>query len=275
MARCGKGGRAGKLPGWGVALGLGSLPGLALAQVPITMNGVPEQVIPQVLDVGLGAFAIIPGTGVPSTPGGGETGGGGGTATEAGSSTALDLMSSRSWGEAASAAATSVGVNPSALAATCLMESSCQNVSASSGSSIRGAFQMLDSTFEDGLTKAVSYNASLEGTVARGVDGSMDPANQAVSAAAVLRSTAEALQAAGISNPTVLDVRGGYNFGSAYTVALAQASNDQLMNSVLTSYTASQLSSNGISSTTTVGEWRTSVASKIGDAAYQSVLLSN
>ncbi|CAM4045688.1 putative cytosolic protein (plasmid) [Roseomonas mucosa] len=260
----------------GVALVITGPAGVALAQSgTVTMNGVPEQVIPRVLEIGLGSFSITPSQGTASTTGSGSSDGGSGSgdATAAGSSTALDVMTSRSWGTAASEAATSLGVNPSALAATCLVESGCQNVSASSGSSIRGAFQMLDSTFESGLTQAVSYNASLAGTVERGVDGSMDPANQAISAAALLRSYAEKLQAAGISNPTVLDVRGGYNFGTAYTVKLAQADSSDLMSNVLSSYSASQLSSNGITSTTTVGQWRASVAAKMGDAAYQSVLI--
>lgn len=264
-----------ELPAWGLALSLGALPALALAQAgPITMNGVPEQVIPRVFDVGLGSFTIVPGTGVPNTTAGGGTGGTGetGGGVEAGASVALDTMTSRSWGIAASEAATSVGVNPSALAATCMVESGCQNVAARSGSQIRGAFQMLDSTFESGLTQAVRYNPNLAGTVQRGVAGSMDPGNQAISAAATLRTDATRLQAAGVSNPTVLDVRGGYNFGSAYTVSLARADNSELMSGVLSGYTPQQLAGNGVTATTTVGQWRAAVAAKMGDAAYQPVL---
>lgn len=264
-----------ELPAWGLALSLGALPALALAQAgPITMNGVPEQVIPRVFDVGLGSFTIVPGTGVPNTTVKGGTGGTGvtGGGVEAGASVALDTMTSRSWGIAASEAATSVGVNPSALAATCMVESGCQNVVARSGSQIRGAFQMLDSTFESGLTQAVRYNPNLAGTVQRGVAGSMDPGNQAISAAATLRTDATRLQAAGVSNPTVLDVRGGYNFGSAYTVSLARADNSELMSGVLSGYTPQQLAGNGVTATTTVGQWRAAVAAKMGDAAYQPVL---
>lgn len=261
--------------GLGLALAMGTLPSLALAQAgPVTMNGVPEQVIPRVFDVGLGSFTIVPGTGVPNTPTGSGSGGAGetGGATEAGASVALDTMTSRSWGTAAGEAATSVGVTPSALAATCMVESGCQNVAARSGSQIRGAFQMLDATFESGMTQAVRYNPNLAGSIQRGVDGSMDPANQAIAAAATLRTDAARLQAAGISNPTVLDVRGGYNFGSGYTVKLAQAADGDLMSGVLSSYTPSQLTGNGITSTTTVGQWRATVAAKMGDAAYQPVL---
>ena len=263
------------LPGLFATVAVCASPGAVLAQAgPITMNGVPEQVIPRVMEVGLGSFTIVPGTGVPNTGAGGEgdaTGETGG-ATEPGASVALDTMTSRSWGLAAVEAATAVGVNPSALAATCVVESGCQNVAARPGSGIRGAFQMLDATFESGLTQAARYNPNLAGSVQRGVTGSMDPANQAISAAATLRTDAMRLQAAGISNPTVLDVRGGYNFGSGYTVALAQADSSDLMRNVLTAYTPSQLAGNGISSTTTVGQWRASVAAKMGNAAYQPVL---
>lgn len=254
---------------------LALMPGVALAQAgPVTMSGVPEQVIPRVMEIGLGSFTIVPDPGVvnPGTGGGsGSTGDTGGT-TEAGASIALDTMTSRSWGMAAAEAATSVGVNPSALAATCMVESGCQNVAARPGSQIRGAFQMYDPTYEAGLTQAVRYNPNLAGTIQRGVDGSMAPANQAISAAATLRTEAAKLQAAGISNPTVLDVRGGYNFGTGYTVSLAQADDSNLMRNVLSAYSASQLAGNGITATTTVGQWRSTVAARMGDAAYQPVL---
>ncbi|MBR0664696.1 hypothetical protein GXW71_10065 [Roseomonas hellenica] len=241
---------------------------------PVRMNGVPEQIIPRVFDVGLGSFEIVPGTGVVvgGTP---APGAGGGEGMPAGASAALDVMSGRSWGDAASQHATLVGVNPSALAATCMVESGCQNVAARDGSRIRGAFQMYDPTFESGLTRAVGYNPALQGAIQRGVDGSMDPANQAISAAATIRSEAERLQRAGISNPTVLDVRGGYNFGSGYTIPLAQADGGQLMRDVLDGYTPAQLAANGISPTTTVADWRSTVSARMGDAALQPVLVSN
>lgn len=249
------------------------LAGAAWGQAgPVRMNGVPEQIIPRVLDVGLGSFEIVPGTGtvIGGTP---APSGGGGEGMPAGASTALDVMTGRSWGEAATQNAALVGVNPSALAATCMVESGCQNVAARDGSRIRGAFQMLDSTFEAGLTQAVGYNPALQGAIQRGVDGSMDPANQAISAAATLRSEAERLQAAGISNPTVLDVRAGYQFGGAYGVSVAHASDSVNLYSLLSGrYTAAQLAANGINQSTTVGDWRAAVSARIGDAALQPVL---
>jgi hypothetical protein len=43
-----------------------------------------------------------------------------------GDNTALATMLSTSWGQAAAANATAFGVNPTALAATCVLESNCQ-----------------------------------------------------------------------------------------------------------------------------------------------------
>ena len=278
MKRYREGSRAG---GWTIALGMamGAGPGMpALAQSGVvSMSGAPEQVIPRVMELGLGSFTITPtqGSVTPDTSSSG-TGSGDGSgssgATAVGGSKALDLMSSRSWGTQASEAATAVGVNPSALAATCMVESQCQSVNGSA-SGIRGAFQMLDSTYEWGVTQAISYNSSLAGTIERGVDGSMDAGNQAYSAAAYMRSLAETLQQAGISNPTVLDVRGGYNFGQSYSVAIAQADSSETMGEIMRNASDKVFTQNGITRITTVGEWRTMMSARMGDAATQPVLL--
>ena len=278
MKRYREGSRAG---GWTIALGMamGAGPGMpALAQSGVvSMSGAPEQVIPRVMELGLGSFTITPtqGSVTPDTSSSG-TGSGDGSgssgATAVGGSTALDLMSSRSWGTQASEAATAVGVNPSALAATCMVESQCQSVNGSA-SGIRGAFQMLDSTYEWGVTQAISYNSSLAGTIERGVDGSMDAGNQSYSAAAYMRSLAETLQQAGISNPTVLDVRGGYNFGQSYSVAIAQADSSETMGEIMRNASDKVFTQNGITRITTVGEWRTMMSARMGDAATQPVLL--
>jgi hypothetical protein len=69
-----------------------------------------------------------------------------------------------------------------------------------------------------------------------------------------------------------LDTRGYYNFGGRYGATLAQASDDQNMSSLLPTYSSSQLAANGITPTTTVGQWRQSIIAKIGNAANQPVL---
>src|SRR6185437_6280918 len=67
---------------------------------------------------------------------GGPSGGGG---------DALGTMMATSWGSDAANNATSLGVNPEALAATCVIESGCQNVGGTG--SVSGPFQMTDATY--------------------------------------------------------------------------------------------------------------------------------
>lgn len=71
----------------------------------------------------------------------------------------------------------------------------------------------------------------------------------------------------------MLDARGYYNFGAGYGTAIARAPDEQSMASLMPTYTAAQLKANGISSGTTVGQWRQSVSSKLGAGASQPVLL--
>ncbi len=182
----------------------------------------------------------------------------------------LNTLLSQSWGATASANAQALGVNPTALAATCVVESNCTNVSASSGSTVSGPFQMTNATYAADLNTATSSDPSLLSQVS----DKSDPATESIAASQDLKSAAASLQADGIANPTVLDARGYYNFGAGYGATLAQASDSQNMAALLPTYTASQLASNGISQTETVGQWRQSVISKIGGAASQPVLIS-
>jgi hypothetical protein len=80
----------------------------------------------------------------------------------------------------------------------------------------------------------------------------------------------QTLQADGISNPTVADARSYYEFGPRYGGQVAIAQPNTPMSSILP---ASYLANNGISSTETVGQWQAGIASQIGTAANQNVLL--
>jgi hypothetical protein len=191
----------------------------------------------------------------------------GGSAT---TSTALGTMLGTSWGATAVENAQTLGVNSSAVAATCVIESGCQNLSARSGSTVAGAFQMTAGTFTAMIKEAVAENPSLAGQIVPGLAGQMDPSTQAIAAAQYLKDGAHALQAANISNPTVLDVRGFYNFGAKYGAPIAGAQDDTLMSEIVPQ---SALSANQIPATETVGQWRASVGGKIGNAAGQSVLI--
>ncbi len=272
-------------------LGLVTLAGgrWALAEVkPETMNGVPLLPIPTYEETGLPPFTMPTGATAldASTPPGGTTTGGDGSmgeGTGTGSmgdgsgSQSMASMMGRSWGDAASQNAQTVGITPVALAATCQIEASgCQTNPASSSTTITGTFQMLDSTYTAMMNSALARNPSLAANIVPGLAGKLDPATESIAAAEYLRQGAVSLQSNNVSNPTVLDVRGYYNFGPSYGASLARASPDALMSEVV-SLSANGYKNNGIvPGVTTVGSWRTSVTSKIGSsAASASVLLSN
>lgn len=196
------------------------------------------------------------------------------TTTSNGSGTdALQSMYSQSWGYAAAQNASALGVNPDALAATCVVESGCRNVyTANSNSSITGAFQMSNGTYNEALQKALASNPILASSITNtGVSGQQDPATQAVAAAQYLKDAATSLQNAGISNPTALDTRAYYNFGPQRGAQIATANDSALMSSYVPS---NQLASNGISSGETVGQWKSSIAAKMGSAASSPILSS-
>ena len=233
----------------------------ASAQQASTLNGPPQQVIPYASEPGVPTITINPGSLNPF-----PTGGTGGT----GDSTALTTMMDQSWGAQAVANAQALGVNASALAATCVVESGCQNVGGSG--SVAGAFQMTTATYNAMIAAAVAQNPSLAGQVVQGAAGQMDPVSESIAASEYLLQGAQYLQAQGISDPNVVDVRGYYNFGPAGGAAIANAPPTATMASVLSMYPPSVLAANGITSGETVSQWQAGVAAKVGNAANQSVL---
>ena len=237
---------------------------------PVTIQGIPQQVVPQAAEVGLGDFTLSTGTtsilGGSGSGSGGASGGGSST-----SSNALDTMMGTSWGSIAAQNAEALGVNSTALAATCLVESGCQNVQGSG--SITGAFQMSNSTYTAAMNQALTQDPNLASNIVPGLAGQNDPATQSIAAAEYLKQGAQYLQANGVSSPTVLDVRGYYNFGPAAGAALANATDDEPISQALSGYSASTLAANGITSGETVGQWKSSVSSKLGTAASAPVLI--
>ena len=259
---------------------LWSSAGAVASPSPVTMNGVPEQVIPQVSEVGLGSFTMPTGTATigsdTDTSGGGSDSEVGGSASGAtpislgGSS--YDTLMSRSWGPSASSSAEALGVNPVALASTCVVESGCTDKP--QVGSISGAFQMMNATYTSAMSEAISDHPELASSLTSGLAGQRDPATQAIAAAQYLKDAATNLQANGVANPTVLDSRGYYNFGPGYGASISNAEGSTLMSDVLSKMSASDLQKNGISSTTTVQQWRDGVVGKIGSsAANQPILL--
>ncbi len=180
----------------------------------------------------------------------------------------LAKMLAQPWGQAASDNAIALGVNPAALAATCSLESNCRANPGGTGT-ISGAFQMSNGTYAQTVSEVRSSNPDL----AAGITSKNDPASQSIAAAQYLKDGAQALQATGIANPSVLDVRGFYNFGPGAASSLAAAPDNQLMSSTV-NFSDATLRANGITAgVTTVGQWRAGVVSKIGaGTASQPVL---
>lgn len=251
------------------------------AQQATTLNGAPVQLQPYVSEPGVPQVTVNVGTPNPfggldggdgagsGSDGSDSTGGSGGG--NSGSSDALTTMLGTSWGAAAAANAQAMGVNASALAATCVVESGC-GANVGNGSGAQGVFQMYPAAFHEGLQTALAADPSLASQIVQGAAGMNDPTTQAIAASGYLMQANTSLQNAGVSDPTVLDARGYYNFGPQYGAQLAQADPDEPIANVLSGMSASSLAKNGITSGETVGQWRSSVSAKIGNAANQSII---
>jgi len=125
------------------------------------------------------------------------------------------------------------------------------------------------------MQEALASNPSLAASLGdTGLSGQTDPATQAVAAAQYLKDAATSLEANGVSDPTALDARGYYNFGPSYGTSLAKADDSETMAAALSGLSSSTLTANGISSGMTVGEWRASVAAKMGSSATAPILAS-
>ncbi|GAC1441774.1 MAG: hypothetical protein NVSMB51_22000 [Solirubrobacteraceae bacterium] len=190
------------------------------------------------------------------------TGGTGSVTVGTGNGAALEAMMAQPWGQQAAGAATNAGLNPATLAAMGQVESGLRNTS--NGNAV-GVWQMMAPTYASAMSAAGGSTDPA---------GRSNPATEAVAASTLLAREASTLQAAGIATPSGIDLRGGYNFGDAYTVPLARAADSDLMSNVLSSYSASTLASNGVAPGTTVGAWRQGLLSRSPDLA-QPALLSN
>ncbi len=239
-------------------------------------NGLPVQVKPTYAEPGLPVFTFPPGGGslLGGSTGSVDTGNGGGDGSSSGSGSgdAYNAMLSQSWGSAAANAAGAMGVSATALAATCVMESNCQNVGASGGGSASGAFQMINSTYTADINGALAYDPSISGSVVSGLAGQMDPTTEAYAASYELRTDALALQSDGINSPTVLQTRAVYQFGGGVGPDVA-AANDSDNLAQITGLSAASLAANGLTAASTVGQWRQTIINKLGSAtANQTVL---
>ena len=269
---------------WWVAAVSGALAAQAAIADPqvVLPNGLPVQVKPTYTEPGLPTFSFPTAGGslFGGSPGSVDTGAGGGDGSTSagggstgGSGDAYNTMMSQSWGSAAANAAGAMGVSATALAATCVMESNCQNVGASGGGSASGAFQMINSTYTADINAAVAYDPAISGSIVSGLAGQMDPTTEAYAASYELRGDALLLEAKNIDNPTVLDARAVYQFGAGAGPAVAAAQESDNI-AQLTGLSAASLAANGLNASSTVGEWRSTIVNKLGSStAYQAVLV--
>jgi len=235
-----------------------------------TMNGAPVQMQPYVDEPGAPAVTVPLGTPQPFSGLSASTGSGSGST--GGGTEALNAMLGTPWSADAASAAMAVGVNPSVLAATYVVESGCRNVGGSG--TVSGAFQMTNSTYTQDMNRVVAQNPALASIVDTSLAGKMNPANQAYGAAQDLKDAATTLQAAGIASPTFTDTRAIFQWGPGRGPSVALADPNQNISELLSPYySAAQIRGNGVTSTTTVGEWRASFANRVGSAATQQVLM--
>lgn len=245
---------------------------------PQTTTGLPVSVVPTAPEPGIPAFSYP--TGGPSGVGGGDASGSGpGTSGDTGGSSGsgsggsgtlptnatLEQVASQDYIQQAAADA---GISPEALAATCMAESKCQNVGAGSGSSASGEFQMINSTYTQMINEFAKDNPDIQ--VDTSLAGKMDPQNEAYAAAQYLADGVDTLQAGGDANPANVDLRAYYQFGSGAGVKVALADGSQNLESIV-NLTPSQMAANGITSSTTVGQWRQTYANQVGAVAYSAV----
>ncbi len=135
---------------------------------PVTMTGVPPQIIPSYAEVGAPTFVTPSGGGsFLGDTGTGSTGSSSGSTdwtgyTSGSGSSAMDSMMATSYGALAASSATQAGVTPEAMADLGQLESGFRNVGTSNGSSsATGPWQITTGTWADEIAKYnLPYTAS-------------------------------------------------------------------------------------------------------------------
>jgi hypothetical protein len=180
-------------------------------------------------------------------------------------------MTRAPWGNTAVGNATAVGVNPVAVAATCVLASECGVTTGDAAT--KDVFEMVPASFQQGLQTALAVDPTLAAQIVAGVAGISDPTTEAIAASGYLMQAARTLQNAGVAEPTILQARGYVIFGPADGVRLALAPPNAPIAAVLPDVPQATLAANGVSPGETVAEWQASVSARIGAAAAQPVLI--
>ena len=132
---------------------------------------------------------------------------------------------------------------------------------------------MINSTYTADISGAVAYDPAIAGSIVSGLAGQMDPATEAYAASYELRSDALMLQ-----NQEDIRIRQYSTFGQCISLARGWDRRSRPLTTPkispqLTGLSAASLAANGLSTSSTVGQWRATVIAKLGSAtANQSVL---
>ncbi len=228
---------------------------------PVTMNGVPPQIIPSYAEVGAPTFVTPSGGGsFMGDTGTGSTGSSSGSTdwtgyTSGSGSPAMDMMMATPYGSLAAASATQVGVSPEAMADLGKLESGFNNVGTSNGSSsATGPWQITTGTWAGEIAKYnLPYTAS----------DITNPAAQATVASYIAKDYSDTVSAQTGQPATVVQTYGAWVFGPSpgSKIATADASEP------LSDFVSSTALSNNNMTGWTVGQFTSHVNDKIGSSA--------
>jgi hypothetical protein len=224
-----------------------------------TASGLPPEIIPSVPEVGV-TILILPGS--TTTPGTGPTGSGPGTTggtPPAGSGSAYDEMMATSYGAAAANDAAAANINVNALAAIGKAESNFQNIPTANGSSsATGPWQVTSGTF---MQYSNQYNLGYTSA------DMTNPTDNAQVASYVISSYANTVSQATGSPATVVQTYGSYVFGPTAGSLMATAN----PSAQLSQFVSARALSNNNMTGWTVGQFYSSMAPRLGSAAYETV----
>ena len=255
-------------PGCAFLLTGSSLAALA-DPAPVTMNGVPAQVIPSIPELGAPNFVTPSGAG-SFMGGGGDTTSTGGPTNTSGSSTgwtgysgggtaAMNAMMATPYGGLAASAATQLGLNPEAMASLGQLESGFRNVPTANGSSsATGPWQITSGTWAGTVAKYnLPYTAS----------DITNPAAQAQVASYIAKDYSNAVSQATQQPATVLQTYGAWVFGPSPGSKMATADPSTPLGQFVSARALSNNNMNGW----TVGQFYSTFGNKLGSAANQTV----
>jgi muramidase (phage lysozyme) len=237
--------------------------GAALADPsPVVSTGLPPQIVPSAAEVGV-TIMTMPGSGNDTS---GATGTGTGATTGGGLSTgsgnAYAALMSTAYGNAAVSDAQQAGVNVNALADIGQAESGFQNIPTANGSSsATGPWQITTPTFNDINQKyGLGYSAS----------DITDPTAQAQVASYIIKDYAGTVSQATGEPATVLQTYGAYVFGATPGAQIAAADSS----APLSNYVSATALANNNMTGWTVGQFQSTMSSRLGSTANQTVLTS-